>query len=94
MQETRVALRYVGQYNPGSVQEFTNIGGYNGLRKALGMTREGIVEEVKASGLIGRGGAGLAQVLNGPLCAVPWQIRNISFAMPTKVSPLQIRIVF
>ena len=58
MQETRVAMRYVGHYNPGSVQEFTMVGGYNGLRKALGMTREGIVEEVKASGLIGRGGAG------------------------------------
>jgi len=33
-------------------------GGYQALRKALGMTPEQIVEEVKASGLRGRGGAG------------------------------------
>ena len=33
-------------------------GGYEALRKALGMTPEAIVEEVKASGLRGRGGAG------------------------------------
>jgi NADH-quinone oxidoreductase subunit F len=33
-------------------------GGYEALRKAVGMTREAIVEEVKASGLRGRGGAG------------------------------------
>ena len=33
-------------------------GGYEALEKALGMTPEAIVEEVKASGLRGRGGAG------------------------------------
>jgi NADH-quinone oxidoreductase subunit F len=33
-------------------------GGYEALRKALGMTPEAIVEAVKASGLRGRGGAG------------------------------------
>jgi NADH-quinone oxidoreductase subunit F len=33
-------------------------GGYGALRKALGMTPEGVVDAVKASGLRGRGGAG------------------------------------
>ncbi|HUG87305.1 MAG TPA: NADH-quinone oxidoreductase subunit NuoF [Actinomycetota bacterium] len=33
-------------------------GGYESLRKALGMSPEEVVEEVKASGLRGRGGAG------------------------------------
>ncbi len=33
-------------------------GGYGALRKALGMTPEAVVEEVKESGLRGRGGAG------------------------------------
>jgi NADH-quinone oxidoreductase subunit F len=32
--------------------------GYEGLRKALSMTPEAVLEEVKASGLAGRGGAG------------------------------------
>ncbi|MBA3271946.1 MAG: NADH-quinone oxidoreductase subunit NuoE, partial [Acidobacteria bacterium] len=32
--------------------------GYEGLRKAVGMTPEGVIDAVKASGLRGRGGAG------------------------------------
>lgn len=33
-------------------------GGYDGLKKALGMERQAIIDEIKASGLRGRGGAG------------------------------------
>src|SRR5690348_10710471 len=33
-------------------------GGYAGLKKAVGMERQAIIDEVKASGLRGRGGAG------------------------------------
>ena len=33
-------------------------GGYAGLRKALAMGPEAVIEEVKASGLFGRGGGG------------------------------------
>jgi NADH-quinone oxidoreductase subunit F len=34
------------------------LGGYEGLEKALGMSRDEVIEEVKDSGLRGRGGAG------------------------------------
>jgi NADH-quinone oxidoreductase subunit F len=37
---------------------YVQTGGYKGLRKALTMTPEEVIEEVKASGLRGRGGAG------------------------------------
>ena len=60
MQETRIVLRNVGKYNPASIDEFCALGGYAALRKALGMNRSDIVDEVTASGLIGRGGAGFA----------------------------------
>ncbi|HSV73748.1 MAG TPA: NADH-quinone oxidoreductase subunit NuoF [Chthonomonadales bacterium] len=33
-------------------------GGYEGLRRAVGMDRQAVIDEVKASGLRGRGGAG------------------------------------
>ena len=46
-------------------------GGYEGLEKALKMTSEEIVEEVKASGLRGRGGAGFPTGLKWSFLAKP-----------------------
>lgn len=60
MQETRIVLRNVGKYNPSSVAEFCALGGYSGLKKALTMDRKFIVDEVRESGLRGRGGAGFS----------------------------------
>ena len=58
-QQTRVVLRNCGLINPESLDEYIAQGGYEATRKALTeMTPEQIVEEVKASGLRGRGGAG------------------------------------
>ncbi len=56
--ETVVLSRYFGDAGARTFDGWTQRGGYEGLRKALGMSREAIVEEVKASGLRGRGGAG------------------------------------
>jgi NADH:ubiquinone oxidoreductase subunit F (NADH-binding)/(2Fe-2S) ferredoxin len=58
-QQTRIALRDVGVIDPESIDEYLARGGYEAARKALGtMTPEAIIEEVLASGLRGRGGAG------------------------------------
>jgi NADH-quinone oxidoreductase subunit F len=56
--ETPVLSQHFGEAEARSFDGWVNRGGYQGLRKALGMTREAIVEEMKASGLRGRGGAG------------------------------------
>ncbi|NUQ69216.1 MAG: NADH-quinone oxidoreductase subunit NuoF [Chthonomonadales bacterium] len=37
---------------------YETVGGYEGLRRALQMTPAGVIEEIKVSGLQGRGGAG------------------------------------
>jgi NADH-quinone oxidoreductase subunit F len=39
------------------LEEYQDGGGYSGLRKALNMTPEAVIGEVKESGLMGRGGA-------------------------------------
>lgn len=57
MQETRVVLRNVGKYSPASIDEFLTLGGYSALKKALSMEPLAIVNEVRDSGLRGRGGA-------------------------------------
>ncbi len=56
--ETVVLSRYFGDAGARTHDGWVQRGGYEALRKALGMTREAVVEEVKASGLRGRGGAG------------------------------------
>ena len=57
--QMRVALRNCGFINPEDVNEYIGRDGYLALEKALfEMKPEEIVEEVKKSGLRGRGGAG------------------------------------
>jgi NADH-quinone oxidoreductase subunit F len=57
--QKRVVLRNAGYIDPESIDEYIAIGGYEGLAKVLSsMTPEGVIEEIKASGLRGRGGAG------------------------------------
>jgi NADH-quinone oxidoreductase subunit F len=58
-QQKRIVLRNCGTIDPESIEEYEAAGGYKALEKALcGMKPEEIVEEIKASGLRGRGGAG------------------------------------
>jgi NADH-quinone oxidoreductase subunit F len=56
--ETVVLSQYFGDAAARGYDGWVHRGGYEALRKALGTTREALVEEVKASGLRGRGGAG------------------------------------
>ncbi|MBS3969444.1 MAG: NAD(P)H-dependent oxidoreductase subunit E [Clostridia bacterium] len=57
--QMRVALRNCGLINPEDIYEYIAVGGYEALGQALTkMTRDQVIEEVKASGLRGRGGGG------------------------------------
>jgi NADH:ubiquinone oxidoreductase subunit F (NADH-binding)/NAD-dependent dihydropyrimidine dehydrogenase PreA subunit len=54
-----VALRNRGRLDPAEIDQYIALGGYSALPKALfDTTPEGIVDEIKKSGLRGRGGAG------------------------------------
>ena len=59
-QQTRIALRHCGLIDPTSIDEYIAADGFQALTKILkeGMTPEEVIEEVKISGLRGRGGAG------------------------------------
>ncbi len=57
--QLRIALRNCGLINPEDIYEYIALGGYEALGKALTqMTPEQVIEEVKKSGLRGRGGGG------------------------------------
>ena len=55
--DLRMLSANCGRSRPTSLDEYLSGGGYAGLRKALTMTPEALIAEVKASGLLGRGGA-------------------------------------
>jgi NADH:ubiquinone oxidoreductase subunit F (NADH-binding) len=57
MEEVRVVLDKAGEISPVITSEYVNVGGYQGLKKAL-ESPEKIIDNIKASGLRGRGGAG------------------------------------
>ena len=57
--QTRIALNGCGVINPEEIDDYVANGGYTALKKALTeMTPETVIEEIKISGLAGRGGAG------------------------------------
>ncbi len=58
-QQQRIVLRNCGQINPEKIDEYIAVGGYEAARKVItSMTPDEVIEEIKVSGLRGRGGAG------------------------------------
>lgn len=58
MAEMKLLLEHSGDPKYATLEGYRKTGGYAGLTKALGMERQAIIDEVKTSGLRGRGGAG------------------------------------
>jgi len=56
--QVRSVTSRLGRTNPESIEDYLATGGYEGLEKALSMDPQAIVDEIKKSGLRGRGGGG------------------------------------
>ncbi len=56
--QTRIALRNCGVIDPTDINDYVKNGGYTALKKVLSITPESVIDEIKTSGLAGRGGAG------------------------------------
>jgi formate dehydrogenase iron-sulfur subunit len=55
--QQRLTFARAGWTDPLSLDDYRRLGGFTGLQRALGLTPQEIVDEVKESGLRGRGGA-------------------------------------
>ena len=66
--EYRLLLRNCGYIDPGNINHYVANGGYSSLVKALKMEPGAIIEEIKRSGLRGRGGAGFPTGRKWELC--------------------------
>jgi NADH-quinone oxidoreductase subunit F len=68
--QTKVVLHDLGKINPESIDDYLSVDGYTAAKKALTtMTAEQVINEVKNSGLRGRGGGGFPTGLKWSLCA-------------------------
>lgn len=57
--QKRVVLRNCGLINPEKIEEYISVGGYEATKKVVtSMSQDEVIEEIKISGLRGRGGAG------------------------------------
>jgi NADH:ubiquinone oxidoreductase subunit F (NADH-binding)/Pyruvate/2-oxoacid:ferredoxin oxidoreductase delta subunit/(2Fe-2S) ferredoxin len=56
--QVRLVMRNCGNIDPSSIDQYIANGGYTGLQRALKMTQQEVIDEIKKSGLRGRGGAG------------------------------------
>jgi len=66
--QVRISLRNCGNIDPESINHYIANGGYEGLAKALRMKPQEVIEEIKKSGLRGRGGAGFATGIKWQFC--------------------------
>jgi NADH-quinone oxidoreductase subunit F len=56
--QVRLVMRNCGNIDPSSIDHYIANGGYTGIQRALKMKQQEVIDEIKKSGLRGRGGAG------------------------------------
>ena len=66
--QVRVVSRNFGRIDPEDIEQYIFRNGYSALAKALAMDPHDVIEEVKAAGLRGRGGAGFSTGLKWEFC--------------------------
>ncbi len=66
--QRRIVLRNCGFINPEDIDNYLEVGGYKAIRKAFKMTQMEVIDEVKKSGIRGRGGAGFPTGMKWEFC--------------------------
>ncbi|MFC1990868.1 NADH-quinone oxidoreductase subunit NuoF [Chloroflexota bacterium] len=66
--QVRIALRNCGIIDPEKINHYIARGGYSGLDNALKMNPQDVIEEIKKSGLRGRGGGGFPAGMKWQFC--------------------------
>jgi NADH-quinone oxidoreductase subunit F len=66
--QVRIAMRNCGLIDPENILHYIARGGYSALYRALAMEPGAVIDEVKASGLRGRGGAGFPTATKWEFC--------------------------
>ncbi len=70
--EERVVMDKCGRIDPEDIYDYISEGGYSSLVKSLRMSPDEIIQEIQASGLRGRGGAGFSAGKKWELAKNAW----------------------
>ena len=86
--QTKIVLANCGRIDPLKIDDYIGREGYAGLARVLtGMKPDDVIDEMKKSGLRGRGGAGFSTGLNGVSPANRRATSNTCSATPTRATP-------
>jgi NADH-quinone oxidoreductase subunit F len=76
--QQRMVMAHCGIVDPESIDDYLAVGGYTALARALKMDPVEVIEEVKKSGLRGRGGAGFPTGMKWEFCrSSPGELKYI-----------------
>jgi len=77
--QLKILLKDCGTIDPEDIQAYINVGGYSGIKKIVSaMTPEDVINEIKASAIRGRGGAGFPTGVKWEACRkAPGDVRYI-----------------
>ncbi len=67
-EQQRVLLKNNGIIDPTQIEDYVAVGGYQAAAKAFAMKSQAVIDEIKRSGLRGRGGAGFTTGIKWELC--------------------------
>lgn len=66
--QVKILLKDCGAIDPEDIQAYIGVGGYDGIKKVLALSPQDVINEMKASGLRGRGGAGFPTGVKWEAC--------------------------
>ncbi|OBX37306.1 NADP-reducing hydrogenase subunit HndC [Halomonas elongata] len=84
--QQRLTFSRIGVTDPLSIADYLALDGFRGLETALTLEPQAIVDEVKTSGLRGRGGAAFPTGIKWQTVHDARAIRNTSSATPTRAT--------
>ena len=82
----KILTKRIGKINPGSIDDYIKYNGYKALKKAISMSEEEVIKEVKDAKLRDRGGAAFPTGIKMEVVYREKMMLNMQSAMQMKAN--------